>query len=1159
MSLHSLVIQSFQSSPVFPASVKSIQANGKTIAQGLYGSSKGLFVGSIFQATENSILVLTSTTREAEEIYQDIRYFFPEIVCEMFPSWEMMPYERISPFSDVIHHRVMVLHKIVSGERLVVVAPVQAALQNIIPLPIFKNLYIDIKKGEEMLYELLIEEIAHLGYKRTSMVEGSGEFSVKGDILDIFPSSMENPVRIEFFGDTIERVRTFDALSQRMIEEIDFVEILPQRELIYDKQGTARALEKLSTDFSNQLEKKEIVEYITNGIYFNGIEHLTPLFYEPFCLLDYLPEALVVLNEEERISKAEKRLLYEAGEIFHSSHKHQQVKPSPQELYSSYDKKLAHRKSVELYFLTRFDTDNAITFKIGTPDGFKESISRFSEYVKGKIEEGYRFGILASYEGQAKRLKDILSVPELSPVLEGDLIDSGGKIVKQKTKENDILISTASLSSGFILHDTRFYLLMDREIFGRKRSFFKKIHKVNSTPIESFFELSRGDYVVHVNYGIGKFFGIERIKAYNKEKDYIKLIYAESETLYIPIEQMNLVQKYIGGSGNEPTLDKLGSKSWEKTKSRVKKALEQMAGELARLYKSRLENRGIACAPDSEWQMQFEASFEYDETPDQLNAIIDAKKDMESLRTMDRLICGDVGYGKTEVAMRACFKAVMNGMQVGILVPTTILCEQHFETFKERFKNFPVEIRMLSRFCSPKDIEKTVKQLKEGQVDVAIGTHRLLSSDIHFKNLGLVIIDEEQKFGVRHKESLKKFRTMVDVISLSATPIPRTLHMSLASIRDISIINTPPENRLPIDTYIMEFNENIIRDAIQREVKRGGQVFFLHNRVRTIYEFSGFIQKLCPAVSIGVAHGQMSEHELEEVMHKFINGKFDVLVCTTIIESGLDIPNANTILIDRADALGLSQLYQLRGRVGRSKNKAYCYLFYPEDMVLSEIAQKRLAAIREFTDLGSGFKIAMKDLEIRGAGNILGPEQSGDIAAVGFDLYCKLLKETVDEVIGGSEIDSFETFVDLRYDGFIPDSYIPDEKQKFEIYKKIVGCTTFDDIADIKQELKDRFGEYPSIVGSLLSLSYLKVEAKTLRVSSVVETSGQINIEFDRQNKIDVKKLLNVVTKDKTLVLNPNKPNTLIVTVDEDNEETLSEKLNRLHELFNKIKITNAG
>ncbi len=1148
MSIHAVINSKIKSSGNFQNLEKSVKNNGKSVAQGLYGTSKCVVLGNLFRSLDKSMLVLTSTSREAEEFYQDLTYFFPDTLIEIFPAWDMLPYERISPFSDAIHHRVMVLNRILSAKRLIIVTSVQAAVQNIIPAEDFKKQHVELVRGDDVPYELLLEQFVHLGYKRTPMVEGSGEFSVKGDIVDIFPSSLENPVRIDFFGDTIEKMRRFDAITQRTVGEIDSIDLLPQREIIFEQDNIINALSILEERFPDTPEKKEIEEYLENQIYFNGIEHLIPLFYEPFTLFDYLKDAVVVFNEKDRIIKAEKRLHYEANEIFNASHKKHQVKPGPDELFQQLDQKLYERKTLELYFLTHFDGDNVITFKTGTPEGFKDGISRLPGFINERVNAGFKFMIFAAYEGQLKRFIEILK-PDLNPAVAGDVVTNKGVQKGKDLSKENIILTTGSISTGFIFYDMNIYVALDREIFGRKRSFFKKIHKVNSSPIESFLELSKGDYVVHVNYGIGKFFGIERIKAHNKEKDYIKLIYADDEKLYIPIEQMNLVQKYIGGSGKTPKLDRLGSKSWEKTREKVKKSLEQMAGELANLYKARLENKGIVSSQDTEWQMEFETSFEYEETPDQLAAIEQVKKDMETPRCMDRLICGDVGYGKTEVAMRACFKAVMSGYQVAVLVPTTILAEQHFETFIERFNAFPVDIKMLSRFCTTKQISAAEQGIKKGGVDIVIGTHKLLSDKIEFKNLGLIVIDEEQKFGVKHKEKLKKFRAMVDVISLSATPIPRTLHMSLTNIRDFSIINTAPENRLPIDTYIMEFNENMIRDAINREIKRDGQVFFVHNRVKTIEGFASFLQKLFPRLDIGIAHGRMEERELEEVMHNFISKKYHILVCTTIIESGLDIPNANTILIDRADKLGLSQMYQLRGRVGRSKKKAYCYLFYPEDIALTEIAQKRLAAIREFSDLGSGFKIAMRDLEIRGAGNILGPEQSGDIASVGFELYCKLLKETVDSILGGEETyDALETFVDLRYDGYIPDDYIPDEKQKFEIYKRIVGCVSNDDVEIIKKELVDRFGEYPPIVNTLLRFSYLKVEAKKLRVASIIEIDDKILIEFAQDNKVDVTQLLELVKKDKKLSLNPRKPNTLEMQIAVDH--SLDKKLNFLQELL---------
>lgn len=763
---------------------------------------------------------------------------------------------------------------------------------------------------------------------------------------------------------------------------------------------------------------------------------------------------------------------------------------------------------------------------VDPPRSFFGNIVYLKEELQNLIANQWKIFVFAESENQSLRIKEIL-------------------------KDIDVSIFPLNLSSGFAIPELKILVIQENEIFGRRRHIPKSIKHVKSAVIDTFVELNPGDYVVHVNYGIGQFKSIDRVKSLGHERDYIKLEYADEETVFIPIEQVNLVQRYIGNEGENPRLDRLGSKSWENRKNKVKKSVEDIAQRLLELYSKRKAARGFAFPKDGEWQTSFEAAFPYEETDDQLTVIAEIKEDMEKPIPMDRLVCGDVGYGKTEVSMRAAFKAVMGGKQVAFLAPTTILAEQHYETLTERFAKFPVRIAQLSRFISPAEQKKTLSKLSKGEIDILIGTHRLIQKDVQFKDLGLMIIDEEQRFGVKDKERLKEMRTNVDSLALSATPIPRTLHMSLLKIRDMSLLATPPQNRHPIETVIDEFNPDRVAVAIRREVERGGQVFYLHNRVESLEETRIMIEKLVPEMLVDTAHGQMSASELEEVFRRFKMGGFHILVATTIIENGIDIPNVNTIIIDRANMYGVSQLYQLRGRVGRSDRKAFAYLFYPEGKALSEIAMKRLQVISDFTELGSGFKIAMKDMEIRGAGNLLGREQSGDIYSVGFDLYLKMLEEAIQKLQNTNFEPEADVWLELEYSGYIPDSYIEITQTKMEVYKKIASISTLEELDRVYAELSDRFGPIPVEVMSLLSLADIRIICRKLSIASLRERAGRVEIEFSRVSKVSVDRLLRLMKESAGRVkLDPRRANILILETGKiglkEKSEFIREKLDQL-------------
>lgn len=1132
-------------------------------AQNLYGSSKSLLAYKLFEDLKKegkSLILVCPTTREAEGLFQDIRSYCDGNRIFYFPPWEILPYEGISPFYDIVHHRIEVLHHLLSDEPLLMVTPVVNLMKVIIPKDIFQQEYINIEVGKEIDYNETIKKLVELGYTKEAKVDSPGSFSIKGGILDVFPSSSENPIRIELFDEEVESIRTFDTLNQRSKENLDFAEILPQRELILTDESILTAYDYIENNFKHLEQTETILEKLENGIYFQGIEHLMPFFYEKSTLLEYIEDhSIFLFSEEDEIKKRCHSLFQECKALYDQSHKAKMVKALPEQLYDTYEEinNKIHKKITLSQFTQYEKSETAFNLSFASAESYAGDINLFKDKAKENIEDGYRFFVFGSYEGQAQRLETVLQ--DFSPILDFKLLKENDKKIKNSNINSNkkhfkpgVYIGVSDLTAGFTLPEEKVIVLMDREIFGRKRNTYKKLRKVSSSPIESFYDLKKDDLVVHINHGIGRYKGIERISAAGKEKDFILLLYADDEKLYVPIEQLNLVQKYIGSQGKKAPLDKLGGKSWERTKAKVKRSVEEIAEELIQIYSARRKQQGYAYPPDTEWQHEFEAGFQYEETPDQLKAIESIKEDMESPRPADRLICGDVGFGKTEVAIRASFKAVMDGKQVAVLVPTTILSEQHFRTFTERFALYPIKIEMLSRVRSTKEQKEIIKKLSEGELDVVIGTHRLASKDVIFKNLGLVIIDEEQKFGVKHKEALKKFKAMVDCISMTATPIPRTMHMSLVKIRDMSVIDTPPENRLPIDTYTMEFNEEIIKDAIYRELDRDGQIFFVYNRIQTIKGFSRFINQLVPEARVCVAHGQMDEHDLEKIITEFIDRKYNILVSTTIIESGIDIPNVNTIMIDRADALGLSQLYQLRGRVGRGNRKGYCYLFYPADKALTEIAQKRLAVINEYTDLGSGFKIAMKDMEFRGAGNVLGVEQSGSIVSVGFELYCKLLDEAVLELTTGEKQFDTDLYVDLKYDGYIPDSFIPDEKQKIEIYKKIAGVTKEEEIQEIENELSDRFGNLPDIINNLLKLAELKILGKEIRIVSIVEKGKEIVIGFNAQSVVRPERILVLANHYKGLIrINPKENNKLYIKSD---EKSLEEKINFLKKIVTELK-----
>jgi transcription-repair coupling factor (superfamily II helicase) len=1108
--------------------------------RGTEGSFRAILLGGMVQGLAGGpCAAVVPTERDANELALDLGTLGLE--ARVFPWWGAMPYKEMAPLSGVFGERMGILGDLAErnggGETAgakVYVIPLRAFLGPVPPPEYIRELVLPIRVGETVDTGALAERLTGYGYTRVPGVQVRGEFALRGEVLDILMGGDDRAYRVLLDFDKVEAIRRFDPQDQSGGGERPggFV-IRPMRELVWTDdriEALGDTLGKLN-EFSDG--GRAILEALMEKRGRAGEEMFYPLAFRdgPASLADYLADMPVFFFDRERLENAQDALEREYENLFRVSRREKNgfEYPAPSRLLLNF-RELVSRlpRRVSFMSLKGEGEEGARVFEVpcGPSRSFFGNIVYLKEEFTALIKEGWRILVAAESEIQAERIESLLR----------DISRAG------------IGVAAAPLSAGFCLEDTRLMLVQENEIFGRRKRTPKSVKTARSAAIDSFVDLNPGDYVVHLNYGIGLFKGIERINALGYERDYIRLEYLGDETVFVPIEQVNLVQRYIGNGGRPPALDKLGSKSWEARKNRTKKSVEDIAERLVALYSKRKAAAGFAFPRDSEWQTMFEAAFPFDETEDQLRCVEEIKRDMESPYPMDRLVCGDVGYGKTEVAVRACFKAVMGGKQVAFLAPTTILAEQHYENFQERFSRFPVKLAMLSRFVERRRIKEILEELRRGQVDILVGTHRIIQKDVGFKNLGLLVVDEEQRFGVKDKERLKELKANVDCLTLSATPIPRTLHMSLLKIRDMSLLATPPMNRHPIETFIEEWNEDRIAAAVRREVERGGQVFFLHNRVESLNETRLKIERLAPEILAETAHGQMDAQDLEDVMHRFIHGGFHVLVSTTIIENGIDIPNVNTIIIDRADMYGVSQLYQLRGRVGRSDRVAYAYLFYPRDKALDEVAMKRLQVISDFTELGSGFKIAMKDMEIRGAGNLLGREQSGAIYSVGFDLYLHLLDEAIKRLEDENYEGETETLLELEYSGFIPDSYIDSAQEKMDLYKKIASVRDKDDLERIYAWMLDRFGPPPDEAASLLALAEIRIICREIAVSSLREKGGRVRVEFGRVSRVNVERLIRLMKESAGKVkLDPVSPNMLILNTGniglKEKSEFIREKL----------------
>jgi transcription-repair coupling factor (superfamily II helicase) len=1088
---------------------------------GLLGSSGAYLLAAELATLAEPLLVVAADGREAERCAAALAFYHgrPDEVF-FFPHWEIRPYEPLSPHPEVEASRLAALSALHEGRARAVVTTARALLQRVIPRAVLGTLSAGLRAGEDYARNELTALLLRLGYNAVPLVEDRGTFSLRGDILDIFPPSLPQPVRLEFFGDSLERLRPFDPVSQRSAaEELKELRLLPAREMVLTGE--------FLTTFSRRLKERcdvlglprtlreAVLEEVREGLLAPGRQFLLPLVHERLdSLFDYAPKGRWVILDPPAVEQAGDEFAAEVVEGTARLARREEPYVEAAELYlapAELERELALRRRQDFSALDVLRLDEGRqryrlnVFGNGDIHGRLREAGGFAA-LAGQLrqwrEEGWRTLLVCRQQGQAERLIDLLAPEGMHP-------DFDPTVSCKSLRPGDLVITLGELADGFRLPDEKLAVVTEEEIFGRRVR--RRPRKDVRALLSSLAELKEGDYVVHADHGIGRYHGLQHLSMGPTEGDFLHLEYAGGDKLYLPVERIEKVQKYVGGEGQTPRLDKMGGGAWEKAKLKARAAVEELARELLKIYARRELSQGFAYSPPDRVFREFEAAFPYEETPDQLQAIQEVLADMESTRPVDRLVCGDVGYGKTEVAIRAAFRAALDGRQVAVLVPTTVLARQHWETFRERFKGYPVEVDMVSRFRSPGEIKQTLERAAGGQVDILIGTHRILQRDVRFKNLGLVVIDEEQRFGVTHKERLKKLRAEVDVITLTATPIPRTLHMSMMGMRDLSVIETPPVDRLAVRTYVTRFDDDLIREAILRELRRGGQVFFVHNQVKNIEAMAEFLRTLVPEAKINVGHGQMGEKALEQVMVDFIEGKAQVLVCSTIIENGIDIPRANTIIINRADCFGLSQLYQLRGRVGRSRHRAYAYLLIPGEGSLTREARERLRVLQDLTELGAGFRVASHDLELRGAGDLLGARQAGQIAAIGFEMYTELLEETIHELKGLEREEKIDPEVRLGLSAFLPEKYLPDPNQRLVFYKQLAAAEAVEELYDLADELRDRYGELPEPATLLIEVMKLRVLMKRLNVELAEYDGRQLLFAFHAGTPVPPEKILKLM------------------------------------------------
>ncbi|MEY8325564.1 transcription-repair coupling factor [Lachnospiraceae bacterium 54-11] len=1064
-------------------------------------------------------LIVTFSDLRVKELMEDYRFYDKNAVA--YPARDLIFYQADVHGNQLVTERIKCLRRMLEGKPVTVITTFSSLMAPQIPLSAWKEHLLSVSVKGQADERELAQRLVNMGYEKSYQVEAPGQFSIRGGIVDIFDLTEENPYRIELWGDEVDSIRSFDVLSQRSLEKLSGVTIYPAGEMLLsdkrlkagmdkiEKEGKAFA-EKLRKDFhteeAHRVEEQtgELLEQVYEFRNLLNLDAYVHYFYEDtvsFLDLFDRSKTCVFVDEPARVKEHADAVELEFRESMAHRLEKGYLLPGQMDLLYSVEEvaaKMERGRTVALSALDAknpfFKADRKADIPVKSISSYNNSFETLIQDLKRYKKNGYRVLLLSGSRTRAARLAADLQEQEL-PAFYTENPD-------RELKAGEIMTFYGRVLKGFEYPLLKFAVISESDIFGADKKKKKKRKIYEGSKINDFNELKVGDYVVHENHGLGVYRGIEKVEVEKVVKDYIKIEYQDGGNLYVLATGLDVIQKYASADAKRPKLNKLGTQEWNRSKKKAQEAAGEVAKDLVELYAARQNKTGFQYGPDTVWQREFEEMFPFEETEGQLLAITSAKEDMESTRIMDRLVCGDVGYGKTEIAIRVAFKAVQEGKQVVYLVPTTILAQQHYNTFVQRMKDFPVRVDLLSRFRTASEQKKTIEDLKKGFVDIVIGTHRVLSADVVYKDLGLLIIDEEQRFGVRHKEKIKQMKENVDVLTLTATPIPRTLHMSLVGIRDMSVLEEAPNDRMPIQTYVMEYNEEMVREAIVRELSRKGQVYYVYNRVNNIADIAAAIQKLVPEAAVAFAHGQMNERELENIMYDFISGEIDVLVSTTIIETGLDIPNVNTIIVHDSDRMGLSQLYQLRGRVGRSNRTAYAFLMYKRDKMLKEIAEKRLSAIKEFTELGSGFKIAMRDLEIRGAGNLLGARQHGHMQAVGYDLYCKMLNEAVKNLKGISTQEDFNTTVDLDVDAFIPPAYIVNEIQKLDIYKRIAGIENQAECDDMKEELLDRFGAVPGEVENLFRIAMIRVSAHRLYMTEVRGRDGEIRFTFKSDAKI---------------------------------------------------------
>ncbi len=1063
---------------------------------GLAGSLNAFVLDALRNGCDRQILAITSTTSDAEHLRDDLETLLGEDSVRYFPDWELIPFEEKSPHVEVTSLRLEAMQSLLIGEPVVVVAPVTALLRPTLEPEALAAASRIISVGDVLDLDELAKWLRSLSFEPSNQVVEMGQYARRGGIVDVFTFGAEHPFRIEMFDDEVESIRSFDPATQRSVDSVTEIEILPRREVLAGDSWWGAAAERIAEAESQfGIDLSQLRNRVQVGVHFDGMEFWSPIIsgVKPN-LLDHLDKrALVYLVEPDDIESAAERFISETGKLI--DRRTERGEPSaPYEAvfhqWSTIDGLIRTRMTIaECALAPDADVIEFAAQQVRQYDGNLEALQ--DDMVEHSRRDRGRTLLLAENESQAQRLNELLERAI-------DLCD----------------IAIGELHHGFRYPAARVLVLNDHELFSRYRGRHRYRKYRGTTSVKDVFALSPGDVVVHEDHGIGIYQGVERLTVDGITRDLVRLLYRDNDKLFLPVEQVNRIQRFSADEEARPPISKLGGADWERVRQKTKKGVVKLAKELIELYARRQSQPGFAFSTDSTWMREMEAAFVYEETRDQIVTIDQIKGDMEKSVPMDRLVCGDVGYGKTEVAIRAAFKAVIDQKQVAVLVPTTILAQQHFRTFSERLADFPVRIEQLSRFRTKQQIDKALSDVVRGAVDIVIGTHRLLSQDVAFKDLGLLIIDEEHRFGVKHKERLKELRTAVDVVSMTATPIPRTLYLSLTGARDMSVINTPPKDRLPVHTEIIPFDEDRVSEAILREIDRSGQVFFVHNRVQTIEERAAWLTELLPDVRFRIAHGQMGERQLERVMLDFLDRKFDVLITTMIIQSGLDIPNANTIIVDRADWFGLAELYQLRGRVGRAAHRAYAYLMVPKDRKLSSDARRRLHAIEEFSDLGSGFKIAMRDLEIRGAGNLLGHEQSGHIAAVGYDLYVKLLEEAIRELKGEIVETMLDCEVEIGVSAYLPDDYVTDGEQKMALYRRLAESRSLVEVDGFVEELRDRYGRLPDAARGLVDIMRLKIVGKHLGARKIiVGRSGRVQILFHANHTLSQNEIMQLVQR----------------------------------------------